>query len=799
MFRVQHIFRNWAGWLLGTALVACSWGCGNAPLALKILNERGLAQKTFLAAITLDNGRTQRLTCPGPGVPPANCTGTGLQLNDPPDTVFITIKARDYQFITKDLQVAELPSTDGLRVLTVTLKPLPPLQQNSDYCTGFEPATGLQAFQGMAFQVDTELGPAQLVKFYIHDLQTSPKVYFQNTRKHPVHYAFVRNVLGKPLSLTEFEQQTYHGQHRPAMAGTLVYYRSVQAHSAALDQIAKAPIALTFFPSDDLTPAQAALAHRLLEERLAFAPLSGGLRRLMYLPAGTTQEAQLQSNLSLLAQEDVAWVLRRELFGKIKLQILNTGLAYGTLKRMSPEQLQKAVVSYGDILVLTRLPNSLPVVGGTITEELQTPLAHVNVAARARGTPNIALLTAAQDPKVKTLLGKLVRFEVKDGAFSLQETTLAQAQAFWKSQQKKPLKPVYDLTRKGLPSFGQLSFSDAVSVGSKAANLAELSQLLGAKAPRGFAIPFYYYDRFMQLHAVSVSLCEDAKKDCLDEGRSAAVCEKARAFCADSASQPQKLLKDHLYRLLNHGQIKVDSQLREAALDGLRYQIRHLPVEAAFAKELNNRVAEIFGSAKVRLRSSTNAEDLANFSGAGLYLSVSAHASGSKKASEEVRKVWASTWNWSAFEERSFWNVDHWAVRMGVAVNQAFSDEAANGVLITQNIADPMTVGMYVNVQQGETPVTNPESGALPEIFSIVPAPAGIQVARLRYSSLSPSSPILSAQETQDLYLSAYKVQQHFAPLYKEDPSTLHLDLEFKLHGPARALYIKQARPYIKD
>ena len=99
-------------------------------------------------------------------------------------------------------------------------------------------------------------------------------------------------------------------------------------------------------------------------------------------------------------------------------------------------------------------------------------------------------------------------------------------------------------------------------------------------------------------------------------------------------------------------------------------------------------------------------------------------------------------WNWRAFEERSFWNIDHLAVRMGVAVHRSLPDETANGVLITQNIADPSVAGFYVNVQLGEVSVTNPEDGALPEVFSVVPAPAGseqpVQVVRRRWSSPVP-------------------------------------------------------------
>ena len=85
------------------------------------------------------------------------------------------------------------------------------------------------------------------------------------------------------------------------------------------------------------------------------------------------------------------------------------------------------------------------------------------------------------------------------------------------------------------------------------------------------------------------------------------------------------------------------------------------------------------------------------------------------------------------------------------------------------------------------------------EIFSIIPAPNYLlQVARLRYSSLSPEESILTGQEIVDLYSAAYKLQLHFAPFYQQSPYSLALDLEFKFHGPNRDLYIKQARPYVQ-
>jgi pyruvate,water dikinase len=254
---------------------------------------------------------------------------------------------------------------------------------------------------------------------------------------------------------------------------------------------------------------------------------------------------------------------------------------------------------------------------------------------------------------------------------------------------------------------------------------------------------------------------------------------------------------DYAARVVSDTDLRDDTRVREAAVDGLKFLVRHGRVDTTFADALDARAAEIFGDAQIRLRSSTNVEDLPGFSGAGLYESFSAYARGDDRASLEIRKVWASVFEWRAFEERQYWNVDETRVRMGVAVNRAFDDEVANGVLITKNLQDPDAEGLYVNVQQGELAVTNPEQAALPEVFTIVPAQGGdVQVMRERFSSLSPDVPLLAAEEIATLAEAAERTVVTFAPLYNVPPSMLALDLEFKFVGDSRALVIKQARPY---
>ncbi len=799
---------------------ACSGGTGeHVPVRLAIQATDGSSPAGYVLVSTFADGKTVVLACgdlleAGDPIPEsvdadrAHCVAGGAELDLAVGDVHVVVKAGGFRTesidIPEDLDASSVP---------LTLVPVPEGVVNDDYATVVTQDDAADIFATLGVEVDTELGPARALKFYIEDIQGSPVAYFQNSTKYKLHYNFVHDVLGHLVPRSQFDDETYEGEDRTGMAGTIVWYPYLECTSGDLGGKLASPLTLNFFPSDDLTPAQVLHAHRILEAQMPFVRLTGGKNRLVYLPAGSIQEADLAADTLPFQAQDTLWVTRPELYGDVTLQLLNPGIAYGTLRLMTPEEMAATPVSFNDILVLTRLPNDLPIVGGTITEELQTPLAHVNIAARTRGTPNVALLEASKDPRVAPFLGKLVRFEVAEGTFTIEATTIEEAQEWWEGQKKEPMVPSGDLSRTDLPDFSQFGFADATAFGVKAANLAEMTSVLPKNTPDGFAVPFYYYHQFMKETLLTPALCDAARKDCLSEGRPEALCDAARKLCQPPTSggdepSPQgdgeevpaegESFYAAVDRFLDDGSFKADTALREAVLDALRYAMRNSPVDPQFAQVLDARAAEVFGDAKLRLRSSTNCEDLPDFSGAGLYTSTGAWATGPQAASLEIRKVWASVWNFKAFEERAFWNIDHRAVRMGVLVSTAYTDEQANGVLITRNVADATSYGMYVNVQIGEAPVTNPENGAMPEILTLLPAPGwdDVQVNRQRFSSLSPNVPILTQAELWKLYVSAYKVMVHFAKLYGKDAYEFPFDIEFKFEGPDRHLVFKQVRPY---
>ena len=808
---------------MSLALTACGGGEGPSTCTNVVARLSGADGANSAACVLTLHDGAARTTLQAPtGGTDLTCTlpeGAALSA-----TAWLTVKVPGFAWETREIAVADLAVEDDACVVDWPLTALPAPETTADYATGFARDATVEAFDALASAVPTELGPAQVVKFNLLDLATTPRVYFQETKKHPLHYPFAHDVLGVNQTQSEYYQSTYRGTDRVGMAGTLVRYPELSTTLEGHDQPLTAPVVLEFFPNDDLTPDQAMLAARLLAERMPFLGLDGMASRLVYLPAGEVQEGQAAEADATFARTGTPWARRDQLYGNSALQVLNPGLAYGTLKRLSPEELETTVVSFQDVLVLTRLPLELPLVGGTLTEERQTPLAHVNVAARTRGTPNISLKNASTDPRVQPLLGRLVRFEVTDGGFTLTEATLDEAEDFWSSRHAEPFSPQADLDFTELASFDDLGFADSIRVGAKAANLAELWNLLPANhaaqpkmsspgapadgsaptpahSPRGFGVPFAHYERFFATAPLDAAACQGAGDDCVDEGRDPTLCAEVAALC--QAGPTGETLKAEVARLLADPGFVSRSDLREACLDQVRWVLRNTPVDPAFAEALTARVTEVFGDAKVRLRSSTNSEDLDGFTGAGLYESCSAYATGDDAAADRIRKIWAAVWSWRAFEERAWWGVDHLAVRMGIAVTESFPDEAANGVLITENIVDPIVAGVYVNVQQGEVSVTNPTDGALPEVFSIVPAPGGLQVARVRYSSLSPDQPLLDLMEVWGLYLATSdetsddSVRSHFLPLYGKGPGAYFpLDVEFKFHGADRTLYLKQVRPY---
>jgi phosphoenolpyruvate synthase/pyruvate phosphate dikinase len=248
-----------------------------------------------------------------------------------------------------------------------------------------------------------------------------------------------------------------------------------------------------------------------------------------------------------------------------------------------------------------------------------------------------------------------------------------------------------------------------------------------------------------------------------------------------------------------------DPEVRDADLEALRDAMRIAPVNADFERLLLDKLAADYPGVRMRFRSSTNAEDLDGFTGAGLYTSRSGEvADPSSPILDAVRRVWASVWSFRAFEERSYRSIDHNAVAMALLVHRSFPDEEANGVALTNNPFDKAGVdpAFYVNVQRGELSVVQPEPNTSTEEFLYYFDLQNQPVSYLSNSSqVAPGERVLLPSQVQELGIALDRIREHFTPAYAPDTagSWWAMDVEFKFDAEGDEvppLYVKQARPF---
>ena len=675
----------------------------------------------------------------------------------------------EYRFVFTDLQQTNTLPQNLMFIIEngVTQKILMgieiPQDKQQDYVFFFDNLAQLDKFSRQV--VIPGFGSTKSIKF----LHYQRKIYYQNTKKHPFHYGFARDALELNLSPKEFEEKAYgNSRFREMTAATLLYYAN------AIDPLTKKKglHVLEYFPSDTID-----YTSRFIATYQALANTLPMGTKLFFKPSSQQQvEGYLQEKERLQAL-GVNIIFNEDLFNNLEYLALNDGEAYGHLRYIPATQKDALeTLTFKDIALFERLPLDLGVVGGIITEEYQTPLSHVNLKSQARKTPNLVFPGAHTKRSIRSLINQLVHFTVKNGKYKIERARLRDAEKFWQNNRPKYTGQLgRNLTVKKIQSIANYSAQDAEKIGAKAANYAELFRILPKNAINlGMAIPFYFYDQFLKQNGLDKKI--------------------------------ENLLREKKFNYDRHYQIQKLDELRDDYKKGI--------VDGTLLLELKRYLSLHFGPLKLRFRSSTNAEDLKGFNGAGLYKSTSYTPGNPRKTLERaLKKVWGSVWTLKAFDERELYAIDHRKVYMGILVHPAFPDEEANGVAISRNIFNPLEDAFYINTQKGETSVTNPEDGSISEqllsYFSFNErGKISFTNSYLRYSSLNNSRPVLAARQRQQLLMYLDRIHQHFKKI--KDPRfrdpLFSMDIEFKLDddyptkqgmkkGPLR-IVIKQARPY---
>ena len=319
-------------------------------------------------------------------------------------------------------------------------------------------------------------------------------------------------------------------------------------------------------------------------------------------------------------------------------------------------------IGFNEILVLDEVPIQLPPVAGIITSQPSTPLSHINLLAKGWGIPNAYIKNAKE--LLKQYDGWWVAFETSRDNYTIKRADLNQLHEYERRLKERLdiVKPKFDLSETRLLSLSQQRKGLSIAFGGKSANLGEVmyAKLPGIVVPSGFAIPFYYYDEFIKRNKID----------------------------------------DEIFTLLNDQKFVHDPAYRREHLTSLRERIQKAEFDPALRKEVLQKVAREYAGKGLFVRSSSNSEDLPKFSGAGLYTTVP-NVRGEKELIEAIKTVWASLWNFEAYEFRERANVDHSKIFMAVLLQEGINSESS-GVMISTDPFDKENAGaIYISAKRG--------------------------------------------------------------------------------------------------
>ncbi|HEY2846238.1 MAG TPA: PEP/pyruvate-binding domain-containing protein, partial [Pyrinomonadaceae bacterium] len=314
----------------------------------------------------------------------------------------------------------------------------------------------------------------------------------------------------------------------------------------------------------------------------------------------------------------------------------------------------------------------------------------------------------------------------------------------------------------------QMRAKDSIAYGSKAANLGELifKRVPGIVVPDGFGVPYAAYAKFMKDNGFD-KIIDDLMDD--------------NAFVHNPRVRRQKL--DEFRKTLQNG--KFDPALRADIIARWKTQL---------------------GGKPVFVRSSSNSEDLPNFSGAGLYSSVP-NVRDEDKIIDAVKTVWASLWNFQGYEARVRNYVSQDDVYMSAFI-QVGVDMDRGGVMITKDPFDDLNKNaVYISAVCGHNTKVTANDGVPEQVLfnprsnSVVVMTLSQQKGALRFDpngdlketndvcAAGPKKRVLTDLQARQLARAALLIRSAF-------PAGKQQDIEWGIIGPR--IYIVQSRPYIE-
>jgi hypothetical protein len=622
---------------------------------------------------------------------------------------------------------------------------------------------------------------------------------------------------------------------------------TVRQHVTLLAALTDAAYGSGLLSERERTAAAEALRDLLAEPRPARASFARGLRRVqrvvewaqgnailafaevwaqwsLLLPqtAGVADDILRASPLLLYAQvvtrlEDFAGGKQRhDLFGaevSSDVRALNPGVALGRL-RLAPKE---GEYSRDEVVALPETPADLQPAAGILTRGEGNVLSHVQLLARALGIPNVVLGPSAYR-SVAAHGGEQVLFLVTPGgrvilkaaaAMTAQERTVYDE--YTRNQERTGTgilegggqklhidRAKIDLDRKAPIDLAAVRRSDSGRIcGPKGAFLGELKHFFPDRVGRAVVVPFgAYYEHYRNAPV--------------------AVPEKLAHLAVTTPGEPLSDFTARTYRELFGVMIPAKTAEKDLSawitprLEIIQHSIRAAPLSAALEDSIRaelDRLGLLEADDKSQtvgcfVRSDTNVEDLDNFNGAGLNLTLF-NLRSLDDVYEGLKEVWASPFGFRSFSWRQTLIDEPLWVLPSVVIAEAIPSEKS-GVLVTADldgrpgrmtVATSEGVGGAVDGTPAETLLWSPEGVELITLFKSPWKTALLPGGGAKIVPSSGRETVLEADELRELIAVGREIAERFEPARDPAGKPRPWDIEFGFNRGK--LWLFQSRPFI--
>jgi len=468
---------------------------------------------------------------------------------------------------------------------------------------------------------------------------------------------------------------------------------------------------------------------------------------------------------------------------------LNPGLAQGILHTRPDLDKLESFQSNG-IYLLPETISELPPVAGILTGGEGNPLSHVQLLARNLGIPNVTVET--------TIADKLAAYEGQHIVMAVSRSGLVEIAAWsdlWNEIFQTgntadnvvitPDLEKLDLEVRQLLPLQELRADDSGRVvGPKAAKLGELGSHYPQQVARGLAIPFgvFYQEVLLQAHPSGQGSLFDW------------MVSSYQKLAAMPGNSPE-----------------LDAE-RKAATESFRAELHSIIQETQpsdnFKVQLQRMLEQVFGSEQLPgmfIRSDTNVEDLAGFTGAGLNLTLP-NVIGFDNLLRGMVEVWASPFTARAFAWRQALMTQPEHVYTSILLLESVASDKS-GVLVTQDIdtGNPDVISVAVNEGvggavdgQAAESLRIPLDGSRVSVLATATAPwrrVPNPLGGLQYLPSSGSDWVLQSDEINQLIGFARQLPENFPPITDDEGQPAPADVEFGFVNGELKLF--QIRPFL--